>query len=134
MTLSRPSPFLRFALLADAAASGATGLLMVFFSGVLEGLLQVPASLMFYSGLILVPYSLFIAWLSRQKALPRWTVFAVIVCNALWALECVILTFSGWIEPTALGYAFILMQALVVAAFAEMQYVGLRRSTPAVAS
>jgi hypothetical protein len=134
-TMTRPSSFLRFALLADAIASGGTGLLLTFFSGALEGLLQVPSSLLFYSGLILVPYAALIGYLSRRETLPRWSVFAVIVCNVLWALDSVLLTFSGWIAPTALGYAFIMMQAIVVFAFAEMQYVGLRRSTsPALAS
>jgi hypothetical protein len=131
MSQSRPSAFLRFALMADAIASGATGLAMALFSGALSGLLKVPAPLLFYAGLILVPYAAAIAYMSRREVLPRWAVFAVIVCNVLWAIDCVILTFSGWIAPNALGYAFILMQALVVFAFAEMQYVGLRRSGPA---
>jgi hypothetical protein len=133
MTLSRPSPFLRFALLADAIASGATGLSMTFFSGTLSGLLSLPADLLFYSGLILVPYAVLVGYLSRRETLPRWTVLAVIVTNALWAADCLLLMFSGWIAPSALGYAFIGMQALVVAAFAELQYVGLRRSTAPVA-
>jgi hypothetical protein len=57
----------------------------------------------------------------------------VIVTNVLWAIDSALLAMSGWVEPNALGYAFIIMQALVVVAFAELQYVGLRRSaiTPA---
>jgi hypothetical protein len=134
MIQSRPSAFLRFALVADAIASGATGLAMALFSGALSALLNLPAPLLFYAGLILVPYAAAIAYLSRRKVLPRWAVFAVIVCNVLWAVDSVILAFSGWVAPSALGYAFILMQALVVFAFAEMQYVGLRRSSPAAAA
>jgi hypothetical protein len=128
---SRPSAFLRFALVADAVASGATGLAMALFSSALSGLLNLPATLLFYAGLILIPYAAAIAYLSRREVLPRWAVFAVIACNVLWAVDSVILAFSGWIAPSALGYAFILGQALVVFAFAEMQYVGLRRSGPA---
>jgi hypothetical protein len=37
MIQSRSSAFLRFALLADAIASGATGLAMALFSGALSG-------------------------------------------------------------------------------------------------
>ena len=50
-------------------------------------------------------------------------------------MDCVILAFSGWVTPSGLGYAFILAQVVVVVAFAELQYVGLRRSiaTPATA-
>ena len=37
------------------------------------------------------------------------------------------LLLSGWIEPTGLGYAFVIFQAVVVGVFAELQVMGLRR-------
>jgi hypothetical protein len=36
---------------------------------------------------------------------------------------------SGVVDPTALGAAFIVDQALIVAAFAKLQFLGLRRTT-----
>jgi hypothetical protein len=126
---TRPTPFLRKVLMLDAAATGATGLLMTFFGGMLTGLLEIPNTLLFYAGLILLPYALLVAWLARRETLPRWAIWAVIVTNVLWAIDSVLLAISGWVEPNALGYFFIVMQALVVVAFAELQYVGLRRST-----
>jgi hypothetical protein len=36
---------------------------------------------------------------------------------------------SGWVAPTALGYAFVIAQAAVVAVLAELQIAGLRRTT-----
>jgi hypothetical protein len=39
-----------------------------------------------------------------------------------------VLLASGWVAPTALGYAFLLGQALVVAILAECEYLALRRS------
>jgi hypothetical protein len=131
---TRPSPFLRNVLILDAVATGATGLLLTFFSTFLNGLLQVPGTLLFYAGLILLPYAALVGWLATRDALPRWSVWAVIVTNALWALDSVLLAMSGWVEPNALGYAFIMMQALVVAGFAELQFVGLRRSTVSAAA
>lgn len=129
MTLARPTPFLRWALLVDAFATGASGLLMTFAAAPLAPLLQLPEPLLFYAGLVLIPYAAFVAWLSRRDMLSRFAVWAVIVLNVLWAVDCALLAFGGWVAPSALGYAFILMQALVVAAFAELQYVGLRRSS-----
>jgi hypothetical protein len=38
------------------------------------------------------------------------------------------LLFTGWVDPTGIGQAFVVFQALVVAGFAEMQYLALRRS------
>ena len=125
--LATTSAFLRHVLLADALVSGATGLLMALAAGVLEPILQVPANLLRGAGIALLPYAAVVAVLARREALPRGAVWAVVACNAVWAVDCVALLFTGWIDPTLLGVAFILMQALVVAAFAELQVVGLRR-------
>jgi hypothetical protein len=129
-TFSTPAAsggFLRNALLADALVSGATGVLMALAAGVLEPILQVPASLLRVAGLVLLPYAAFVALLARRDVLPRGAVWAVVAGNAIWAVDCVALLFTGWIDPSLLGMAFILVQALVVAAFAELQVVGLRR-------
>ena len=45
----------------------------------------------------------------------------------LYALASIVLPFSGWIAPNALGVAVILAQAVAVGVFAELQYMGLRR-------
>ena len=55
MSYSRPSNLLRFALIGDAVASGATGLLMALGAGLLTGLLGLPESLLRIAGLILLP-------------------------------------------------------------------------------
>ena len=125
--LAPTSTFLRNVLLADALVSGATGLLMTLAAGLLEPILRVPPALLRGAGLALLPYAAVVAWLARREALPRGAVWAVVACNAVWAVDCVALLVTGWIDPTLLGVAFILMQALVVAAFAELQVVGLRR-------
>jgi hypothetical protein len=52
----------------------------------------------------------------------------VIGINALWVADSVLLLLGGWVNPTGLGYAFVLFQAAVVAGFADAQYLGLRRS------
>ena len=114
-------------LLADALVSGATGALMALAAGLLEPVLQVPATLLRIAGLALLPYAAFVAMLARRDVLPRGAVWAVVACNALWAVDCVALLFTGWIDPSVLGVAFVVMQAVVVAAFAELQVVGLRR-------
>jgi len=131
MTTSKTSPFLRRVLLADAATSGASGLLMTLAAGPLADWLGVPAALLRYAGLSLLPFAALVAYLATREAPPRGAVWAVIVLNALWAADSILLLAGGWVGPTALGYAFIIAQALVVAAFAEAQYVGLRRAPAA---
>jgi hypothetical protein len=123
----RQNTFLRYALLADAVASGATGLLMITGAGLLEGLLGLPTALMREAGLVLVPYVAFVAWAGTRAEISRPAVQAIIVMNALWVVGSVVLLAGGFVAPTVLGYAFVILQAIVVGVFAELQFIGLRR-------
>jgi hypothetical protein len=125
------STFLRRALLADAAVSGAAGLLMAAGAGPMQELLHVPKQLLLVAGVILIPYAFELALLARRDPPSALLVWAVIATNVTWALGSVLLLISGIVRPNALGYAFILVQALAVAAFGEIQYVGLRKATAA---
>ena len=120
--------FLRRALVADAAISGATGVMMLLGAGLLQGLLGVPEGLLRYAGLVLVPFAGLVGVLSRSERPSRAAVWLVIGSNAAWVAGSVLVLVSGQLSPSALGTAFILVQALAVAVFAEMQYVGLRRA------
>jgi hypothetical protein len=133
MSFRDASSFLRRVLAADGAISGATGLAMALGGGVLEPVLGVPAGLLRWAGLALLPFALLVFGLSRRHRLPRASVWTVIALNVAWVAASVLLLLGGWIEPNGLGYAFILGQAAAVAVFAEMQYVGLRKSAAAVA-
>ena len=127
MLRSDPSRFLRFSLLADAAISGAVGVLMMAGAGLLDGLLGLPVPLLRGAGLVLVPYVAALVWLARREDLSRQAVWMVILANGAWAAACVLLLLSGWIAPTWLGVAFVLVQAVTVLVFAELQYMALRR-------
>lgn len=127
MLLSDSSSFLRRVLLADAAAGAATGSLMLFGAGLLEQLLGLPRALLQVAGLSLLPFAALIGYLATREQLSRKGVWAVIICNAIWVVDSVLLLLSGWAQPTRLGQAFVIAQALVVAIFAELEYFGLRR-------
>ena len=128
MSILHPSPFLRQILFADALASGACGVLMLGGSSLLAGPLGLPSTLLQISGLVLIPYAALVALLARRPAMPRAFVWAVVLCNAVWAADSVLLLVSGWVSPTALGTAFVIAQAAVVALFVELQATGLKRS------
>jgi len=127
MSTVHPTPFLRNVLLLDAAASGATGLLLIAGAGLLDGLLGLPVALMREAGLILVPYVAFVAWVGTRQTIARSAVWTIIVANAVWTVASIGLLVSGWVAPTALGYAFVIAQAAVVALLGELQYAGLKR-------
>jgi len=127
MTHDQSSTFLRRALLLDAVASGATGLLLIAGADLVDGLLGLPAALLRGAGLVLVPYVAFVIWAGTRDAISRPAVWTIITANVLWAAASALLPVSGWVAPTALGYAFVVGQAVVVALLGKLQYVGLRR-------
>jgi hypothetical protein len=104
-------------------------MLLLLAAGPLAGPLSLPVSLLRGAGILLVPFTAFVAWLRQQERVQRTLVFAVIACNGLWALDSVLLLLTGWVEPTMLGELVVIAQAVVVAVLAELEFIGLRRST-----
>jgi hypothetical protein len=129
----RQNSFLRYALIADAVASGATGLMMIAGADLLTGLLGLPVPLMREAGLLLVPYVALVAFVGTREAIPFAAVKVIIALNVLWVLGSVGLLVGGFVAPTLLGYAFVIMQAVAVGVLAELQIIGLRRADAAVA-
>ena len=128
---ARPSQLLRRVLMADAVVTGATGLAMFAAAGPLAALFGLPDQLLRYAGLSLLPFAGFVGALAGRASLPLTAVRVVIAANALWVVDSLLLLVTGWVAPTVFGYAFVVGQALIVAAFAELQYAGLnsRQST-----
>lgn len=120
------SSFLRRALAADAVLSGATGAVMIVAADVVAGLLDIPTALLRYAGVGLIPFVVYVFYLSRRASLTAASVWLVIALNVAWVIASGVLLLSGQIHPNAFGYAFVIVQGIAVAAFAEMQYVGLR--------
>jgi hypothetical protein len=129
----RQNTFLRYALIADAVASGATGLMMIAGADLLTGLLGLPVPLMREAGLLLVPYVALVAFVGTREAIRFIAVKAIIALNVLWVLGSVGLLVGGFVAPTLLGYGFVIVQAVAVGVFAELQIIGLRRAEAAVA-
>src|SRR3954463_13641988 len=111
--MTRPN-FLRYALLADAVASGATGALLIAGAGSLDGLLGLPVALMREAGLLLVPYVALVAFVGTRQAIPQGAVTAIIALNIAWVAGSIGLLMSGAVAPTVLGTAFVIFQAVVV--------------------
>ncbi|RJF76656.1 hypothetical protein [Rhodopseudomonas palustris] len=127
-----PSSLLRRALQADALVSGAMALLLVTTAGALAPLMALPQPLLLETGLFLIAYAAFVGWLGSRTTLQRPLVLLVVIGNALWTLASVALLLSSAVAPNGLGIAFVLLQAIAVGVFAELQYMGLRRSQAAV--
>ncbi|WNV11081.1 hypothetical protein [Tardiphaga sp. 709] len=129
-----PSLLLRRAIQIDAVVSGAMALLLTFAAGLLAPLLHLPEALLLESGLFLIAYAALVGWLGTRATMPKLLVLVIIIGNALWTLGSIGLLFSGAVTPNLLGQIFVAAQAIAVGVFAELQYIGLRRSAAAQAA
>lgn len=127
------TPFLRNTLFADALVSGAAGILMMLGAPLLSPLLGLPGELLFWAGLVLVPFVAMLVVIARRATVSRLVMIDIIVINALWVAGSFALLFSGAVDPTMLGIAFVTAQAVTVAVFAELQFIGIRRAAAVAA-
>ena len=129
-----PSLFLRRALLADTIFSGMGALLFAFDATMLASLTELPQALVRETGLFLIAYTALVGWLGTRGAVPKALVVLVVVGNAAWTIASIALLFSGAVMPNLPGEFVVVAQAITTGVFAELQYVGLRRSGGAMAA
>lgn len=129
-----PSSFLRRALQADAIFSGAGAVIFTLGAGELAPLFDLPEALLRETGLFLIVYAAFVGWLGTRQSFPRILAGIVVVGNAAWTLASIALLFSGAVTPNLLGEAAVVAQAIATGIFAELQFIGLRRSSDMVAA
>ena len=123
-----PSQFLRRALLADAIFSGAGAIGFTFGAGAFASLFNLPEALLLETGLFLIAYTALVGWLGTRAQVAKALVMIVVVGNAAWTLASIALLFSGEVSPNVLGEIMVVAQAIATGIFAELQYIGLRRS------
>ena len=126
------SLLLRRPVLGDAVFSGASALLLSLGAGAMAPLLNLPESLLRETGLFLVAYAALVGWLGTRQSMPKPLVWIVIAGNAAWTAGSIALLFSGAVTPNLPGEAAVAIQAIAVGVFAELQYLGLRRSHDAL--
>ena len=129
-----PSSFLRRALQADAIFSGVGAVIFTLGGGELAPLFDLPEALLRETGLFLIVYAAFVGWLGTRPSFPRILAGIVVIGNAAWTLASIALLFSGAVTPNLLGEAAVVAQAIATGIFAELQFIGLRRSSDMVAA
>ncbi|WP_027552617.1 hypothetical protein [Bradyrhizobium sp. Cp5.3] len=126
------STFLRRALLADAVFSGIAALGFTFGAGAFAALFNLPEVLLRETGLFLIAYTALVGWLASRASLPKALVLLVVIANAAWTVASIALLFSGAVSPNLAGELMVVAQAIATGVFAELQYLGLRKSGSAV--
>jgi len=122
------STFLRRALLADAVFSGVAALGFAFGASTFAALFNLPEALLRETGLFLIAYAALVGWLASRAAVTKALVLLVVVGNAAWTVGSIALLLSGAVSPNLAGELMVVAQAIATGVFAELQYVGLRRS------
>ena len=129
MTSIRASSLLRRVLVVDAVTSGAMGVTMIAFAELFASLLQLPVELVSEAGIVLLPFAAFVGFVASRPEPTRIAVWIIIALNAVWVVDSIMLLFSGWVAPNGLGYAVVIAQAAAVLVLADLEYMGLKRST-----
>ena len=122
------STFLRRALLADSIFSGVAALGFTFGAGAFATLFNLPEALLRETGLFLIAYAALVGWLASRAAVAKALVLLVVIGNAAWTVGSIALLLSGAVSPNIAGELMVVAQAIATGVFAELQYVGLRRS------
>ena len=98
----------------DAITCAAMGAALVVASATVGELTGIPASLLYWAGVLLLPVAAFMAWVSRSANPPAWAVNLVILGNGAWVAASLFLPVAGMITPNLFGWFFLVGQAAAV--------------------
>jgi hypothetical protein len=109
----------------DAVTCVATGALLAAVPTTLASVFGIDAGLLFYAGLALFPCAALMLWAASSATLVRPLAYVIVAGNLAWvAGSALVLAMTS---PTSLGYAFVIAQAIVVIALADVEWMGLRK-------
>jgi hypothetical protein len=131
-TTPRPQPlggstWLRRGLWIDVLFSGVAGVAMGAGHTLLAPVLGLPEGLLIGAALVCLAWAAALGALARRSHMPRLLVWDVILGNGAWVAASIALLAFDWVQPTGLGTAFLVAQAVVVGVFAELLWWAMRR-------
>jgi hypothetical protein len=125
---------LRTALRLDALVTGANAVAYLALAGPLGDLFGVPASALRAIGAFLAVFAVAVWMTARPAVISRTAAGTIAVANLAWAAGSVVaLVLDAW-SPETVGAVWIALQAAVVALFADLQLLGLRRGATGAAA
>jgi hypothetical protein len=106
--------------------TGANGVAYLAAAEPLEDLLGLSPGLLRPIGAFLVVFAAAVWYTATRPAVRRGAVTAIVDANAVWAIGSVVFLAVGASSPTVVGGIWIALQAVVVGAFAGLQWSALR--------
>jgi len=120
---------LRGAFKVDAIASITSGLAYIVANGALSDLFGLPPAFLLAIGAFSVAYGSYAWYLGSRPRVSPSAGRAIGIGNLGWAAASIAMVVLGWHDPTTTGSVWIVMQAALVAGFADAQLLGARRIT-----
>ncbi|MFY8134437.1 MAG: hypothetical protein ACOVKS_05510 [Aquimonas sp.] len=133
MRTVHPSPLLRLGLRVDAILSLAAAAVVPLLLEPLGATLGLDRVHMIALAGFMFVWAALTGWMAGQAQLPAWSVWLTVCLNLAWAPASLLLPALGLFNPSSMGWAVLIAQALAVLVFAELQWLGLRRSAGAAA-
>jgi len=92
----------------------------------LPSVLGLPQPLLAATGVFMLAYAAFLAWLATRPAVPRLLVGVCAIGNLGWAAGCA--AAIALLQPSAWGVAWVALQGACVVVLAQLQWKALRMS------
>jgi len=125
---AQPDRLLRRALTADAIVVAMAGLALALSAGKLADPLGLSVSLLRLTGIGLLPYAAVLTFIATRSSISRAAAWTIVGLNLCWTVASIGVLFTSLIDPSGWGVGFIVIQAVLVAIFAEVEGNELRRS------
>ena len=119
-------PSLPALLTTDAVTCAVMGGALLVAATALSGVLSLPVGLLREAGLILLPFAVLLAWAGRPARGDSALVPMLIAGNVAWVIAS--LALLTLVAPSPLGTAFVLTQAVAVAAITVAEALAWRRA------
>jgi hypothetical protein len=120
------TPFLRNALLLDAAGSGAVGIVLLAAPAMLADLFGLPQRLLLVVAIGIFGWVALLVLAARRPTLSAMLARTFVLGNAGYVAASFGILLLGLVQPTMLGALFICAQAMAVALFTVLQWLALR--------
>lgn len=112
---------LRTLLVLDAATCTAMGGLLLLAATFVASLTALPQDLLRAAGLLLIAMAAVMTVIARRQPVPRSGARLIVLGNLTWVAASLALLVGDWVAPNGPGAAFLLAQALAVAALAGLE-------------
>ncbi len=125
---AQTTPLLQRVMRGNAIFSASSGAILIFTAPALARLMGIPRPLaLTITGVLLVAYGPTLWTLAERAGKETWPGWLAVILDILWIAGSAALVFGGWLPLTTAGIWIIVVLADIVAVFAVLQFIGIRR-------